>query len=464
MRGHAAVPVRRVHPGGGLRRRPTCGGSSPRWRAPRERRASRSSPATPRSSQRGKADGCYINTAGVGVIERHRPLGVDPGPARRRGARVRADRRARHRHHAGPRRARHRGRHRTRTPPRCTAWWRRCWTPSPQVRGLRDADPRRGGHRAQRGGGRPGRRGAGRGVRYRSGPRCAARASCSASTRCTSPARAGWSRWSTAMTPTRRWPPCAAHPLGAGAAIIGWVREDPPGLVLLKNRLRRHPHRGPAGRRPAAADLLIRVQYGSFSRRGSRSARSRAAATTAWPRLIPPSLQGTPECSRTRKPRASRRADGRPAAAGSGTRRRTAPPCPGRAARASAGRPPRSRGHGPCGTGPRSPRRAPAAFASSTTACRRSARADRERAPGLDAGRVRAASSGLRVGQLLELDRGLALVVDRVPDAEDRRDRVEQAPGAGGQRGVRPRRPSATTASQRVPGGLTGRSSGSAPP
>ena len=34
---------------------------------------------------------------------------------------------------------------------------------------------------------------------------------------------------------------------------------------------------------------------------------SRAAATTAWPRLIPPSLQGTRECSRTRKPRASSR-------------------------------------------------------------------------------------------------------------------------------------------------------------
>ena len=33
--------------------------------------------------------------------------------------------------------------------------------------------------------------------------------SCSASTRCTSPARAGWSRWCPARRPTRRWPRCA---------------------------------------------------------------------------------------------------------------------------------------------------------------------------------------------------------------------------------------------------------------
>ena len=47
-----------------------------------------------------------------------------------------------------------------------------------------------------------------------------------------------------------------SHPLGEGAAVIGRVRDDPPGLVLLEDRVRRHPHRRPAGRRPAATDLL----------------------------------------------------------------------------------------------------------------------------------------------------------------------------------------------------------------
>ena len=43
-----------------------------------------------------------------------------------------------------------------------------------------------------------------------------------------------------------------------------------------------------------------------------------------------------------------------------------------------------------------------------------------------------------RVGELLQLDRGLALVVDRVAEPEQRRHRVEQPPGAGGQRRVDP--------------------------
>ena len=61
--------------------------------------------------EKGKADGCYINTAGVGL---HR-AGCQPrggaGPAGRRHHRVRAHRRPRHHHHAGPRRAGHRSGH-----------------------------------------------------------------------------------------------------------------------------------------------------------------------------------------------------------------------------------------------------------------------------------------------------------------------------------------------------------------
>ncbi len=46
------------------------------------------------------------------------------------------------------------------------------------------------------------------------------------------------------------------HPLGAGAAVIGWVEDDPPGPGAAEDGVRRHPHRRPAGRRPAAAHLL----------------------------------------------------------------------------------------------------------------------------------------------------------------------------------------------------------------
>ena len=66
---------------------------------------------------RGKADGCFITTAGVGVLERPVTLERHGGPPGRRGDRVRPARRPRHHDHAGPRRARHRGRPRPRTPP-----------------------------------------------------------------------------------------------------------------------------------------------------------------------------------------------------------------------------------------------------------------------------------------------------------------------------------------------------------
>ena len=72
---------------------------------------------------------------------------------------------------------------------------------------------------------------------------------------------------------------------------------------------------------------------------------------------------------------------------------------------------------------------------SSRRACRRSApRAWNGPSPVVEARRVRFQLS--RVGELLELDGGLALVVDRVADAEQGGGRVEQAARAGGQRGV----------------------------
>ena len=104
----------------------------------------------------------------------------------------------------------------------------------PGVRAMRDAT--RGGVATilneiakARGGGRGRRRerhpGARRGARRV--------ASCSASTRCTSPARAGsWSS-STARRPPTRWPRCARTRSAREAAVIGRVADDPPGIVLL---------------------------------------------------------------------------------------------------------------------------------------------------------------------------------------------------------------------------------------
>ena len=60
----------------------------PTWPRPRPTPASRSSPATPRSSDRGAADGLYITTAGVGVIPAGRAARRRPRAAGRRRARV----------------------------------------------------------------------------------------------------------------------------------------------------------------------------------------------------------------------------------------------------------------------------------------------------------------------------------------------------------------------------------------
>ena len=125
-----------------------------------------------------------------------------------------------------------------------------------------------------------------------------------------------------------------AHPLGEQAAVIGHVRDEQPGIVQLRPRSAAPgsstswsatPCRGSANPRvwmwtyppesgvwgiyPPKGGLGGWVPPGAGGLGGSspRLAESRAAATTAWPRLIPPSLQGTRECTRTRKPRASSR-------------------------------------------------------------------------------------------------------------------------------------------------------------
>ena len=85
--------------------------------------------------QKGKADGCYINTAGVGRAGAAGGAGRAPLPARRRHPRVRAHRRPRHDHHAGPGRARDRVRHRLRHGAAARASWPRCSTRSPRACG-----------------------------------------------------------------------------------------------------------------------------------------------------------------------------------------------------------------------------------------------------------------------------------------------------------------------------------------
>ena len=91
----------------------------------------------------------------------------------------------------------------------------------PGIRAAARRHPRRRGERPERARARRGRRDADRGGRRsRSRPRSPAPASCSASTRCTSPTRA-----SSSCSPTGR---CD------GFTDIGEVKTEPPGMVLVK--------------------------------------------------------------------------------------------------------------------------------------------------------------------------------------------------------------------------------------
>ena len=232
---------------------------------------------------------------------------------------------------------------------------------------------------------------------------------------------------------------------GEGQIIIG-----PDGDALLHPRLRALTAPGrPATRVHGAAALGWR---GSAARRGGRG----LPATAAWPRLMPPSLGGTRACVSTRKPGPPARSTTRPSSSRfwntppdsatvpspdrSRSRAQTADDGGGHAA-VEPGRDHRGRGPGQQVLG----RRPHQVGAADHAAGRR--RAGSRRGPG-QAGRVAAALG--RVGQLLQLDRGLALVVDRVPHAQQRGDRVEQPARAGGERRVDARAAAiASTASQR---------------
>ena len=177
--------------------------------------------------------------------------------------------------------------------------------------------------------------------------------------------------------------------------------------------------------------LLELARYGLLT--SLRTSRSRAPATAAWPRLMPPSLHGTRRCTRTRKPASvslvttwlvsSRFWNTPPDSA------TTARPVCSRSRAQTVG----DRG-GDTVVEPRGDDRhrhaggevvsrgadqiAPGHPQLRTTG-------PGERARRLAGDRHRVAAPLGHVGELLQLDRGLALVVDRVPDAEQRGDRVE---------------------------------------
>ena len=113
--------------------------------------------------ERGKADGLYINTTGIGMLQpdfRPAPDRARPG---RCGAGERPDRLAWYGNHGGARGYRLRGGRSRATRRPCSRWWSCCGrSAGSSVHVLRDPDPRRPGQRPQRNrGGLAGRRGAG---------------------------------------------------------------------------------------------------------------------------------------------------------------------------------------------------------------------------------------------------------------------------------------------------------------
>ena len=108
---------------------PTCSASSSRWRRPREPPACRVVTGDTKVVERGKGDGVFITTTGVGVVpdgrrprrDRARPGDAHPGQRHRR--------RPRRGHHVaarGPAASRPRSQATARP---CTAWSRRCCRP-----------------------------------------------------------------------------------------------------------------------------------------------------------------------------------------------------------------------------------------------------------------------------------------------------------------------------------------------
>ena len=223
-------------PRGGARRRRAAGrGRGDRGRAPR-RPASRSSPATRRSSSAATRDSMYVCTTGIGALDAARRARHRRDRARRPGARLRLGRRARHGDHAGPRRVRAGRRDRVRHPLAVARASTRCWRPpGPALRCMRDAT--RGGiasvlnelaraSRRRDRGARGRRAGAPRGRRRRRAARDRpdVRRQRGRARRLRRPR----ARREAALAALRSVPGCEA------AAEIGEVNREPPGMVLVE--------------------------------------------------------------------------------------------------------------------------------------------------------------------------------------------------------------------------------------
>ena len=128
---------------------------------------------------------------------------------------------------------------------------------------------------------------------------CAAPASCSASTRCTSPTKGSSSRSSRRSYADAALDALRRRAGGEDARVIGEVREQPAGAVLATTRYGGTPHHRHAGRRSAAADLLMLAQPHHGDRRATSRLMSsercstatricerflRARSATGWPR------------------------------------------------------------------------------------------------------------------------------------------------------------------------------------
>ena len=185
---------------------------------------------------RGKGDGMFINTAGVGwVAAGHRDL-ARPSCARRRRPAQRRSRPARHRDHVGPRGAPVRGHAGERLCPagrtgRGDARHRRRHPLPPR------SDARRTGRGAQRNRHRrPGGHRTGRSGDSRAPSRWPPPASCWASTRSTWPTRAGWWRLCRPPRPRAVLDVMRGHPAAVGPAQIGVVSAAHAGTVELRTR------------------------------------------------------------------------------------------------------------------------------------------------------------------------------------------------------------------------------------
>ncbi len=220
------------------------------------RRASPSSPATPRWSSRGAADGAVHHDRRCRRRSRPGDARARAGSRRRRRARVGHHRRSRHGGDAGPRRPDARGRHpirhgaarrarrvaarlRRRRRDGCAtrrvAAWGPCATSWPATRTSPSCSTR---------------------PCCRSTRRSRVPATCWASTRCTWPTRASSSPSSRRRGRRRARRDARRIPSGATPTRIGEIVADPQGIVVLLTTLRRDPHRRHARRRSAPPHLL----------------------------------------------------------------------------------------------------------------------------------------------------------------------------------------------------------------